>query len=72
MKSGRGLRLLLEAAQALPVAHKFIAHHLDGNIANQPNVPGPVYLAHATGADGLKDLIFPRALRMAKKSIKRV
>jgi hypothetical protein len=57
MKSGRGLRLLLEAAQTLPVAYKFIAHHLDGNIANQPTVPGPVNLTHATGADGLEDLI---------------
>ena len=52
-----GARLLLEAAQAVLVGGERRRQHLDRDLAAEPRVARPEYLAHAAGGDQIDDLV---------------
>jgi hypothetical protein len=54
--------LALEAAEALRVLHHLGRKHLDGHLAAQGRVGGPVDLAHPTGPEGGSDPVVRQRL----------
>ncbi len=57
VQDARGLRFLLEAAQAVRVGRERRRQHLDRDVAPEPGILRAIDLAHSTGADRLEDLV---------------
>ena len=57
VEGARGLRLLLEAAQAIGVRRHRLRQHLHRDLAAEPRVPRAVDLAHAAGPQRPADLV---------------
>ena len=63
--------LALEPRERLYIRRQVLREHLDGHFAVEPQVAGPVDLAHSSGAEGRENLVSveerPRRERHAKK-----
>ena len=57
LRTPGGLRLLLEAAQAIGVLRERRGQDLDRDLAPEPRILRAVDLAHAAGADLAEDLV---------------
>ena len=74
VQRGRGLGLAAEAAEEGRVARQVLAQHLDGDVAAEPRVAGPVDLGHAAVPEQLTEPIaagqqpYPGRLRRALES----
>ena len=55
IQRGRRLRLAAEAVLERRVAGQIAAQHLDGDVAVEPDVAGPVDLGHAAVAEHLAE-----------------
>ncbi len=56
-EGGDGLRLLLETGKGARVVRDDLGQNLDGHVAAQPRVPGPVDLTHSPRAQGCEDFV---------------
>jgi len=57
-------RLALETGQSVPVGRELLREQLDGDVATETGVMGPVHLAHAAGTDRLLDAVVTEAFTL--------
>ena len=59
VERGGGARFQLEAVEALRIGREARRQHLDGDVAAEARIAGPIDLAHAAGAEQRDDLVGP-------------
>ena len=57
VQGGEQVRLALEPGQALLVGGEVLGQDLDGNVALQVRITGPIHLTHAARTERFKDLV---------------
>ncbi len=70
IERGEHAGLALEAALVLRIVRRELVQDLDGDLAAQPDVLGPIHLSHASGAERREDPV--RADRAAWGETQRV
>ncbi len=68
VEGGDGAGLALEAAQPLGVGGGIVGEDLEGDVAPEAGVAGPVDLPHTSGAEGCHDLVRADAAARGQQS----
>ena len=56
IQAGQQLRFPLKAREAIGILREQIRQHLQGHVATEPRVAGPIHLAHPTRTNERDDL----------------
>jgi hypothetical protein len=60
VERGDGTSLALEQAETLRIPAELLREHLDGDVASEAGVPGPIHLPHAARPEELDHLVGPQ------------